>query len=190
MENGGLRIWILYLGWGCSKYISYLDLLEAERALTDVVAGHERVVDDDARLHEEVVVGVDVLVEVLLVALLAWHFAADCVLAEVELGVVSDQFKKCLPQVNFRFECRFSLLLQKADYHKEESVGAQTASICIVETPHLEHLLKNENQWLNQLALRQVALNQIDARQTIMVLRPERDVNINRLAHDSRIARH
>ena len=83
--------------------ISYLDFLEAERAFADIVAGHERVVDDDARLHEKVVVGVDVLVEVLFVALLAWHLATDCILAKVKLSVVSDQFKKCLSQVHFRF---------------------------------------------------------------------------------------
>ena len=72
---------------------SYLDLLESKCALSNVVTGHERVIDDDARLHEEVVVCVNILVQVLLVTLFPRHFTADCILAEVELGVVPNKFQ-------------------------------------------------------------------------------------------------
>jgi len=60
-----------------------LDFLEAEGTLANIIVDHERVVDDDARLQEEAVLIVCVLVNIRLVADLARHLAADSVLAEI-----------------------------------------------------------------------------------------------------------
>ena len=71
---------------------AYLNLVESESTLADVVAGHERVIDDNSRLKEKVEITVGILIYILLITLLSWHLAANGILAEVELSVVSDKF--------------------------------------------------------------------------------------------------
>lgn len=61
----------------------YLDVLESERALADIVVDHEGVVDHHTRLQEKAVLSVRILIQVWLVANLSRHFAANRILTEV-----------------------------------------------------------------------------------------------------------
>ena len=135
------------------KVCSYLDFLEAECALADVVLDHEWVIDHHTRLQEEAILRVCVLVQVRLVAHLTWHLAADRKLAEVKLCVVIEELKKCLTQVDLGLQRWLSLFLQEGDDHKEEGVGAEASRIRLFEVPDFQHLLQHEDHWLNQLRL-------------------------------------
>ena len=99
-----------------------LDLLEPEGALANVVARHQRIINDDSGLKEKVILAVRILIQILLVTLLSRHLTAYGVLTEVQLGVVANKLEECLAQVRLALQIWLLLLLQEGDNHEEEGV--------------------------------------------------------------------
>ena len=97
-------------------------LLEPEGALSDVVARHQWVINHNPWLKEKVIFAVGILIQILLIALLSWHLAANRILTEIKLGIVTNKLKECLAQVCLDLKVRFLLLLQERDDHEEECV--------------------------------------------------------------------
>ena len=157
--------------------------MEAECTFAYVVVDHERIIYHDARLQEEAVFVICILINVWFVTVITRQFTTDCVLAEVELGVVANELQKCFSQVRFNLERGLTLLLQERDDHQEESVRRESSCVSIVEVPDFEHLLEHEDHGFNQLRLSNVALNQVYTGRSIVVLRPKRNVNVDRLRH-------
>ena len=100
---------------------------------------------------------------------------------------MADQAKKHFSHVDLRGLPRLLLLLQEGHDHQEEGVGRKTAMIGVVEAPDLEHLLHHEYQGLDQAVLVEVPLDEVDAVQSVVVVRHQRDINVNWLFHDVRI---
>ena len=78
-----------------SYLLTYLDLLEAECTFSYIVVDHQWIVDHDARLQEEAVFIICILINVWFVTAITRQFTTDCVLAEIKLGVISNEFQKC-----------------------------------------------------------------------------------------------
>ena len=155
-----------------------LNLLEPESALSNVITCHQWIINNDSWLKEKVIFAVCILVQILFIALLSWHLAAYGILTEVKLGIVANKFEECLAQVCLALQIRLLLLLQERDNHEEEGVGWKTSRICIVEAPYLQDLLEDKNEWLNQLRFSEIALNKLNTRKSIVVFRPECDVDV------------
>lgn len=79
---------------------TYFNFLKTEGTFSNVVIHHEGIVNDDPWLHEEIVLVVGVRVQVGLVRHLTRHLAANGVLAEVQQGVISDELKQGLANVD------------------------------------------------------------------------------------------
>ena len=68
-----------------------LDLLEFERTLAYIIAGHEWIIDHNSWLEEERVLRVCVLVGVLFCNWLTGHMGANRVLTDIQLSIISQK---------------------------------------------------------------------------------------------------
>jgi len=71
--------------------------------------------------------------------------------------------------------------LKERDNQQEESVGAETAGVRIIETPNFKHLFQYQNQRLDQLVLVEVLFDKRNALETIMEVCHLRNVNLDGL---------
>lgn len=105
-------------------------------------------------------------------------------LLHIKLRVVLEELQKYMADVNLVQLGRDLLGLKERDNEQEESIRREPASIGVVESPHLQHLLEHQNQRFNQRVFFQVLLYERHALQSVVRISHLSDVNLDRLVEN------
>ena len=73
------------------------------------------------------------------------------------------------------------MTLKVRHYHQEESIGAETPEVWVVQPASFEQLLQYQNQGLYDLVLCKVLLDELDTLQAVVVVSHLCNVNIEGL---------
>jgi Fe-S-cluster-containing dehydrogenase component len=134
-----------------------LDVLELERALSNIICRVQRIVNArNVCSHEALIDFRDSCVEIAhtRIRIFSWlstHNSSTM----MNLSIMMKEIKKNVSKVDVLRNPHLVKLstLDERDNHQKQAIAAQTSLVWIIEPIDSQHLLENQNQWLDEPAV-------------------------------------